>query len=96
MTTEAGVPADDHRLVSAHRCTCGWEGDSAVTHVIDALKTYPDLLVRLAIESEALKHVGFMPAVGTYPTSLTRHRFYDTDRDVFVTVTARSGIREGS
>lgn len=26
-----------HQLRSRHRCSCGWEGDNAFTHVIDAL-----------------------------------------------------------
>lgn len=28
---------DDHHLMSAHKCACGWEGDNAVVHVIDAI-----------------------------------------------------------
>lgn len=27
----------EHRILTAHRCLCGWEGDSAITHVIDAM-----------------------------------------------------------
>lgn len=34
MTT----PVPGHRLISAHRCICGWEGDNAITHIIDALQ----------------------------------------------------------
>lgn len=27
----------DHMLYSAHRCKCGWEGNDAITHIIDSL-----------------------------------------------------------
>lgn len=27
----------DHRLWSAHTCACGWQGDSALTHLLDLL-----------------------------------------------------------
>lgn len=30
-----------HRLRSAHRCICGWEGDDAITHIIDVLGLEP-------------------------------------------------------
>ena len=31
------IDRNAHRLRSAHRCICGWEGDDAITHIIDAL-----------------------------------------------------------
>lgn len=27
----------EHCILSAHRCSCGWVGDSATTHIIDTL-----------------------------------------------------------
>lgn len=32
---------EQHRIRSAHRCSCGWEGDSATTHIIDSLGIEP-------------------------------------------------------
>lgn len=31
----------DHQLVSRFHCSCGWEGDSAVAHIIDAMRLEP-------------------------------------------------------
>lgn len=37
MTANLFTLHERHRILSRHRCSCGWEGDSATTHIIDTL-----------------------------------------------------------
>lgn len=47
MTAEnADLVQQKHRLISAHRCSCGWEGDDAIIHAFDAIQQSGFYLLR--------------------------------------------------
>lgn len=46
-----------HRLISATRCACSWEGDDAIIHVIDALHAEGFTLTLPISVEEAAKQV---------------------------------------
>jgi len=47
-----------HMIVGAHRCTCGWEGDSPITHIVDLLGLEEVGLIHQTCDPVGCPHFG--------------------------------------